>query len=464
MKQLIIDSSELTDSKEYYGHRPNPTITITALVICSLLVTAIVFCSLKKIQITSNVTGVIRPRGEVATITSLTTGTVKKVYYRNGQTVKKGDVLIKLTVGEASSDTDYLTTTKKKINKQIEKLNLLLDGIDNERNPFSSDRKGQDYSYYLRFLEYELALKDALKTADYELQQANTNLTLANKQLAEVNRQIYAAQLLKESVKREENLVSAYPEYEALYQEYVSSLKLKWLSAEKESLKEQTIATAENRIYNLELEKTTIESNVEACKNTVERLTDNSLTISAKAKEKQSILAQIEQLQNQLDEIESQVVQRDAQLKPVTIKATSTGVVNTTRFLTKGDAVSAGMVICTILPDNNEYKVQLYLHNEDVASIKGNDLVRYNLAALPSSKYGSIIGHIENVSKDSIVQEGEYTGYYLADATIDKKEYYDKDGNKKRLQPGMQLEARVILDEKTITHYLMEKIGIQLNR
>lgn len=246
-----------------------------------------------------------------------------------------------------------------------------------------------------------------------------------------------------------------------LYQEYVSSLKMKWLSTDKESLKEQTIATAENTIHNLESEKTTAESNVKSCKNTVETLSNSSLRMTAKTKEKQAILAQIEQLQNQLDELESQEMQIDAQLKPVTIKATSDGVVNTTVILTKGDAVSAGMVICTILPYNNDYKVQLYLHNEDVASIKENDLVRYNLAALPSSKYGNIIGHIVTVSKDSIVQEGEYTGYYLAEASIEKKEYYDKDGNKKELQPGMQLEARVILDEKTIMHYLIEKIGVR---
>lgn len=459
MKGKIIDSSELTDSKEYYGRRPNPATKVTALVIVLLVIAAIIFCSIKKIEITSTATGVVRPLEDISTVSSLSNGVVQEVSYKNGKEVKKGDILLLLQSSGTDIDEGAYKTSRKKIVKQLKQWELFLDGVEKEHNPFSDDPKGESYSFYLQYLDYQLTLEDALKQSEYEIRQADSNLSLAKKQLSDIDHQLDGAMHFLTSLKTEEDLVKAYPEYESLYQEYLSALKLKWRPSERKAFQEQTIASAEETIRNLESEKLPAKNAVKSYEDTVEALSNKSIKKVSKTKEKEAIVAQIDQLKSQLDELDEQQKQVDLQMKPIEIKAPESGIINSIGLLTKGDVVSAGMQICTILPnENGDYKVQLYLHNEDVSSVSAGDTVRYNLSSLPSSYYGNIVGKITNIGKDTIIQEGEYTGYYLVEASIEKNEYVDKDGNAKKLQAGMQLEAKIVTEEKTIMHYLFEKI------
>lgn len=70
MKELIVEFEDLSDSKEMYGHRPNPFIAVFIYVIMIILVVATVFVCFAKIDIVSTASGVIQSNDSISVLSS----------------------------------------------------------------------------------------------------------------------------------------------------------------------------------------------------------------------------------------------------------------------------------------------------------------------------------------------------------------------------------------------------------
>ena len=174
-----------------------------------------------------------------------------------------------------------------------------------------------------------------------------------------------------------------------------------------------------------------------------------------------SILSQEEALAEQIDDLDTQINQVKEQISQGTIAAEQSGIVSVNAVLVEGDTIASGAVIATIIPANeSEYKVNLYVNNSDIANIEIGDKVRYNLPALPSNQYGLVEGEITKISSDTLVQDGQYSGYYLVECSIANTTLTDKDGNSGSVAIGMQVEAKIVTQKKTIIRYLLEKINL----
>ena len=174
-----------------------------------------------------------------------------------------------------------------------------------------------------------------------------------------------------------------------------------------------------------------------------------------------SILAQQENLASQLNELDSQIKQTEERIAQGSVIAEQSGIVSVLTTLVKGDSIAAGTQVATIIPPSeSEFKVQLYVSNSDIANISLGDDVKYNLSALPSSQYGMVNGKVTSISTDTLVQDGQYSGYYLVECSIANTTLTDKDGNSGSVVIGMQVEAKIVTQNKTIIRYLLEKINL----
>lgn len=174
-----------------------------------------------------------------------------------------------------------------------------------------------------------------------------------------------------------------------------------------------------------------------------------------------AVLEKSDTLQMQLDEVNSQIKQLRTQIKQASVSASIDGVLNLPNPVIKGDVITAGTSIATIIPENEtSFKVQLYVSNADIGNIKIGDEVKYNLAAFPSSQYGILKGAVTSISKDVLTRDGNYSGYYIVEASIENKTLEDKDGNKGQIAVGMETEAKIVTQKKSILRYLLEKIDL----
>lgn len=76
------------------------------------------------------------------------------------------------------------------------------------------------------------------------------------------------------------------------------------------------------------------------------------------------------------------------------------------------------------------------------------------------SSMATVSGTVTSISADTMIREGEYSGYYLVECSLHELSVTDRSGNTGTVSAGMQVDARLITQEKTILRYLLEKIDI----
>lgn len=762
MNEIIIDFDKMSDTKEVYGQRPNIFYSGFIYALVGILLSGVIYSCFGKIETVAHANGIVRPNEDVSSVSSIVGGRVKYIYYTDGQSVLKGDVLYVLDTAETEIALEGMLETKEDYEFQIRMRNKFLCGVRDNMNPFSSDVNSPEYKYHVQFEQYRLSLKNTALQAEYDLSQINSNLDSANKQIDEINYQIDGLNQYKNSVQTGTNTVSAYPEYDSQYRVYENSAQslqhdydakrqdvtlstaekensyyLNYyreqrqdydylirsvengysvfpagnnsyakslfddyistyrsyqnsvdnaskvydskvesrsdtvslesdLKADKEKLRgyefyrdsvtndtnyfnstadgynyrylydnyvakynaldaavisaetayknasvtaismtteEETeeatyltqtasleqlvtdyntavterdsykatilsdisttitqlqtsiaqaeasliygtseidVETARTQKVNADLTASSYKSKMLAqCKQAVDEIdqkinsfenTSNGTktkneqlsdldtsykdsregqyyqaisqidsSIDALEKEKMSVesnmklneimrdmhteskdsngehisvsmatinqlstlLSEIEALETQLKDLNTQINQAEKQIEQATVLAERDGIVNAASEIVEGDVLSSGAVVATIIPGGeSEYKVQMYVSNADIANLKVGDTVKYSLAALPRNQYGVVDGEITSISKDAIVQNGEYSGFFLVEGTIDNAELVDKDGNVGNITIGMQSDARIVTEKKRIIRYLLEKIDL----
>ena len=217
MKHTLIDINELSDSKEVYGQRPNPFISIFIYCILTLLLAAILYSCFGKIEIVSTASGIVRPNEDVSTVSSLLSGRIIGVYYTDGQVVRKGDSLLTLDTSELQISFNSLLSTKAEYETKASMIDMFLDGIKEEKNPFSSDENSEEYPYYVQFKDYELTKKNSTEKFDYDAGTASASITSINQRIFDIETQLAGLNAYKASVQSGLNQVAAYPEYEHMY-------------------------------------------------------------------------------------------------------------------------------------------------------------------------------------------------------------------------------------------------------
>lgn len=183
--------------------------------------------------------------------------------------------------------------------------------------------------------------------------------------------------------------------------------------------------------------------------------------LQATMEQTMTVVNQLDQIDTQILELDTRLEQQEEQLNQGTIRAERSGIVNAATTVVTGDIISSGTLIATIIPVNeSEFKTQIYVQSADMGNIKPGDEIKYSITALPSNQYGTVSGKVLSISQDALIQEGQYSGYFLIEGSIEGTELVDRDGNVGRITIGMQTEARIVTQRKTILRYLLEKMNV----
>jgi HlyD family secretion protein len=211
-----------------------------------------------------------------------------------------------------------------------------------------------------------------------------------------------------------------------------------------------------------QLVETEAQLEIEASKSLIDTDTDDYLMLTYyKANELGATLSSIRTLEDNNEQLNTQLEQVNQEIDQAIIKAQIAGRVNIVTDIAMGDTIFVGTHILTIVPEEDTtYKTQILLSNRDVARIKVGDMIKYHFQALPYKDYGELTGHITQISNDAQYNEATGQSYYAVEATLNESFVYDYKGNLSDIKVGMLCEAQVITDKKTLLKFLLEKINI----
>ncbi|MDE6313902.1 MAG: HlyD family efflux transporter periplasmic adaptor subunit [Lachnospiraceae bacterium] len=360
---------------------------------------------------------------------------------------------------------DNTSATIEKYKAKITKLAAVKQCITSRSNTFGSE---ESYYYsmvnsYISNYNYT-ALGYDNKIAEYQAQvdSYNEQITMAERQNVDTKEP-----LIEEAAN---TLTSA------------ATIDVDTLKKQRDTLN-QSIEAAKNEktqaLNELELQEiATIEQQIESLNNTVlsleSNLTSEQLQLeSAKASgnsntkeisiltEKGNIATELLNYQEKKQEDENYLKSYDIQNNNCSIKASTSGYFYESELLKVGSYVQEGTALGKIYPDRNaKYYASVYVENSDIAKIKENQEVKFEIAAYPSNEYGYFIGVVESIPKDITIDQSTGQAYYIVKVACDELTLKGKNNEEASLKNGMACQAKIIVEQKSVLNFLLEKINI----
>jgi HlyD family secretion protein len=366
------------------------------------------------------------------------------------QSVQKGLRQLKSSINTGESVFRETDTYSLQYDEYVNKRSDLTIAYEQAKENFeiNNELKG------LSVTEWEVQQsKTAMEEAERAVSTYQVNfLSTLSSNLTEVEKKIQEATLAKNNTVSKDVL---YRENKEERKAELDNYKLKYLVE-----LDNTIATLKENISTLETNRDSLELQGEKTL-IVDSSEEEAKLTEYRNSELRSTITSIDSCSDKVGELKATLDKLETQIDQTIVEATKTGIVNSNIELVKGDLLSSGTEVLTIIPqDNSEFKVNVYVSNENIGKLQVGMDAKFNIYALPNREYGYLTGTITSISKDLKVDQSSGSGYYLVEASLDNKTLYDSQGNKGVLKAGMTCQAQMITERKRILTYVLEKIDL----
>ena len=384
----------------------NPLGRIILYLVLAIMIFGTAWLILAKVDVVVSAQGKVIPSGEIKILKPLESGVVSKIFVKESDRVKKGDILIQIdpTVTDASlsSKQDDLAV----INSDI----ALLYALINESNLSKDEINKLNSSQLNLYNSQRQILASTYESNKAKLNSAKLDIK-ANE--SEANRLSLLLNKEEEAKIRLQKVLDliAKKEYEEVSKNIIN-------------LKEQRdIALYRLKESNKKLEEI-IEENEKAIKTIKSSWIETSLS---KEKEKRELSAQINAIlfSNKTQQIKSPV----------------DGFVGKLLIHTEGGVVSPNDNLISIVPSDAPLIIKANVLNKDIGFLKLGQEVAIKIDTFSFQKYGLLYGNIIEISKDAI--EDEKLGLIYEIKIKPKSLDIKVEGEIKRLEIGMSVIAEV---------------------
>ena len=403
------------------------TARMIALTICAFFAGAVAWASIGELDIMAVAQGKIIPSEQVKTIQPLETSVVRAIHVAEGQSVKKGDLLIELEVTGGKADLDRLTADWESARTDSARLAALLEPDPDKAfappadlpPPMVALARSQlmaqlaEHRGKLASLDSELARKRAeLRTTEADMNRLGNVITQAQDRAS--RRKILTEQGLNSHL----DLSRAQQEVdEATGNREVGKSKLSETRAAIDSLNSQRD-----------------QAKGEFRRDASTRLTD----ARAKASSAENELAKAAQRQ-----------------KVLSLVAPVDGTAQQLDIHTIGGVVQPAQKLLVIVPAGSTLEVEARLPNKDIAFIEvGQDAV-IKVDAFPFTRYGTISGKITTISLDAVQDEQKKEYFFPIRVALDRAAIGVENGKQIPLTPGMTVSAEVRTGTRRPIEYVL---------
>ena len=377
--------------------------------------------------------GSVKVSGQRKVVQHLEGGIVDKIFVRDGDTVKKGDVLIELIDSRVSSNLQLLINRLRF--KKAQSARLRAEAAMKSAITWPPELAAlKDHREIAEILVTEQHIFDSRREELY----GKTQLYLS--QIKQLGNQIEGAKQELKSV-----------------EEIIANLK-EDLASKRPLLKEKYLGKTDI----LELERSLSQYRGRRGKLNQEIAQYNQMI--------QERRLQIMDIENQyretsvsmLGEVTDTIFELEEQIKPqldaserLKIRAPISGVViNMEVHSEDSGVIPPRMNLLEIVPENSILIVEARVRPQDITSVKQGQDTKVQLAAFQRKSTPPIRGRVTYVSPDLVEPENPQRElpYYQAEVQVDITDLYAKDAY---LSPGMPVTCYITTDERTVISYLL---------
>lgn len=369
------------DITQEYFFKKKPLVQQTIiLTITILILTVFIWISFAPFEEVIKSTGYVRPLENISPVANSVTGRIENIFYKTGQHVTKGELLL-------SIDPTQLEAEQDSLQNQILKEKNDLDGL------------------------YQI--QESIKCGENKVLETQSEASLRYN-------------LWITSLKRQENIK------EVSFKDYQRELQL------------SPSMTTAAKIQKLESDYTI------ACNDYDE------IDLSFRY-----------QIEQEINNTEISLQINEAKLKEIEnsllytkITAPINGTVQEIQAFNNTDWIQSGQMLLNIIPDENETtKVEILIPARQAGKISEGQKVKLRFHSLPYFEFGGAEGKIITIDADSVKTEND-EAYFRIITDINKQKLKSKKGVEYPIKVGLQVDARIVVDKKTILQFILEKMNL----
>ena len=399
-------------------------------VLCGAMVVAFSFwASVSTLDIVSMATGEVIPSTQVKTIQHLEGGIVREIRVREGETVRKGQSLMKLVPTASDADVAELQVRLRSLMADRARLIALTTGASHPTFPQAlinshpalvRQAKTRFKVRRRRHVGEVLRQEQAVAQRKQEITEINTRIHSSGQSLKLVNEQVKISEALMK-----DNLSNRFQHLDLLKE----SRQLRGaIDTDRASLKRAKLALSEAH------------AELENIKNAFD---DENQTA-------------LDETRLNFAELNARVKKFEASSRRTNVQSPIEGVIKTLHVFTVGGVLRPGDPIADIVPAGDRLIIEAKLPTQDIGYVAPGQVAVIKLASADAMRFGGLDGSVVNVSPDTLMSpEGQ--PYYKVRIETEKS-YFESGKVKYKLFPGMQVMASIHTGQRTVLQYVIDPI------
>jgi len=415
---------------------PNPQGRRVLWAILGLIAFLILWALVGRLDIVAVAEGKLVPASYLKIVQPSEAGIVKEILVREGETVRAGQVLMRMDALITEADLAAIAAEHARRRLQLAR-------IDAELGDKSFQPEVQAPATLVReaAAQYQ-ANRDALAAA---LAEERSRLVKAQQELAAARQQKERLEAVLPHYREQDNA------YEQLVKEGFAGTLMGSDKRRERIEKEQELAT---QGYLIASAQASIDQSQKKLK-------------QIEADYVRQLHAERHEAQAQLDKLTQELQKQQHRRELLELKAPQDGVIKDLATHTSGTVVQPGTVLASLVPREEKLKAEVWVSNEDIGFVRTGQPVKLKFATYPFQKYGMGQGIVEHVSADAQSEEeardkglqgvGQRPLRYKALVALDSNAL-EVDGVKYPLSVGMHTTAEILLGDRTVAEYLLSPV------
>lgn len=414
---------------------PSPGLRWLTLILCSLFAVALLWSFIGKVDVVATASGRVIPAANVKIIQPIEIGAVRAIHVRNGQPVKRGQLLIELDPTLAGADEAQATQGLLSSRVTAARNDALLAHLLGRSTRFAPPpgTPPEIAKTQRRFIQTSIAEYEAERAALLQSRaERMAELTGAQAELAKLRQTLplIDEQLAARKGLAEKGYFSKLKllEYEQLRVEHIQNI----------AIQESAGAKSRAAIANLEAQIAGLR----------ETFGKAAVTQLSEAEDRSSLAS---------EELRKSARRREFQQ----MRSPVDGTVQQLTVNTVGGVVQPAQPIMVIVPAETAVAVEAQILNKDIGFVREGQPVRVKLEAFPFTDYGVIEGVVESISRDAI--QDEKLGLVYAARIRLNRDYIQLGTRRQPIGPGLAVQAEIKTGQRRIIQYLLSPISQTLS-
>lgn len=410
---------------------PSPIGRAITWSIVVLFLLAVIWACFGKVDIVAVAQGKVVPSDRTKVIQPLEIGTVSAIHVKEGQRVKKGDLLIELDATGTQADATRLGNEYGTTQAELARASALVHAMQTNRTPVAHWPKSTTTDV--------LAPQQQLLTSQWQQYQSRLSA------------------LDSEHSRRQSELAGTEEQIKKL------EATLPLVTERTESLKTLADKQLVARHDYLQLEQQRIEQSQDLASQKQHR--QELIANLAQLKEQRKAdaadalnkaLADLTDAKRRGQGLNQESIKADQRNQLLSLTAPVDGVVQQLAVHTVGGVVTPAQPLMVIVPNEDSIEVEAVIDNKDIGFVHEGQQAEVKVGAFPFTKYGTLNAELIDVSDDAV--QDEKRGLLFTARVLLEKNTMRIEDKLIHLSPGMAVTVEVKTGKRRLIEYVLSPL------